>query len=473
MKNKFLVFVYFLLALSISSLVIVESIFAQADSSRGKLSASNYGHMMTEAFDFIKRNYVEPVDDEAVFEGALKGMFQALGDPYSQYLTRKDLEEISKTTEGNYVGIGVTITKKDASKGGDNLDPGLSYVKILTPFEEGPAYRAGIRSGDYITAVDDKSASLMTVEQVVELLRGQEGTKVKVSILRGKDLKLEFELVREKLDIQTVKSDIIGKDVGYIRIVSFNPNTGNYFRKALEKLKSHDIKSLILDLRLNTGGFLKDAIKIADDILVEGTIVSTKARDAKTPFEYKASPEYLVPLDMKIVALIDKHSASASEVLVGALKDHQRAYVVGEKSYGKGVIQNVIPFHTGGFKITNSKYYTPSGQSIHNIGIKPDLEIVSKDFSGEEVALYKEIFDKDLIGHFLKDRKAITEAEIDDFIDNLVKQHENYNVDKDFLGQYVLNKFYQDTNREALVYNLHYDKVLRASYEYLIKETNN
>ncbi|UER67539.1 S41 family peptidase [Borrelia sp. BU AG58] len=472
MRNKFLAFVYFLLAFGISSLVIVESIFAQVGSSGSKLSASNYGHMMTEAFDFIKRNYVEPVDDEAVFEGALKGMFQALGDPYSQYLTRKDLEEISKTTEGNYVGIGVTITKKDSSAS-SNLDHGVPYVKILTPFEEGPAYRAGIRSGDYITAIDGKSASLMTVEQVVELLRGTEGTKVKVSILRGKDLKLDFELIREKLDIKTVKYDVIGKDVGYIRIVSFNPNTNSYFRKALEKLKSQNIKSLILDLRLNTGGFLKDAIKIADDILTEGIIVSTKARDARVPFEYKASSEYLVPLDMKIVALIDKHSASASEVLVGALKDHQRAYVVGEKSYGKGVIQNVIPFHTGGFKITNSKYYTPSGQSIHNVGIKPDLEIVSKDFSEEEVAVYKEIFDKDLIGNFLKDRKTITETEIDGFIDNLVRQHSSYNVDRDFLGQYVLNRFYQDTNQEALIYNLHYDKALKASYEYLMREVGN
>ncbi|AYE36735.1 peptidase S41 [Borrelia turcica IST7] len=471
MKKKFLIFVCFLLALSMSSLVVVESIFAQSDSSRGKLSASNYGHMMTEAFDFIKRNYVEPVDDEAVFEGALKGMFQALDDPYSQYLTKKDLEEISKTTEGNYVGIGVTITKKDSTKG-SNLEPN-SYVKILTPFEEGPAYKAGIRSGDYITAVDGKSASAMTVEQVVELLRGKEGTKVKVSILRGKDLKLEFELIREKLDIQTIKYDVIKEDVGYIRIVSFNPNTNSYFRKALEKLKSHNIKSLILDLRLNTGGFLKDAIKIADDILTEGIIVSTRTRDAKAPFEYKANSECLVPLDMKIVALIDKHSASASEVLVGALKDHKRAYVIGEKSYGKGVIQNVIPFHTGGFKITNSKYYTPSGQSIHNIGIKPDLEIVSKDFSEEEVLAYKEIFDKDLIGHFLKDRKTITETEIDNFIDNLVKGHANYNVDKDFLGQYVLTKFYQDTNQEAPIYNLHYDKALRASYEYLLNETKN
>ena len=171
--------------------MLLESIFAQTDSTRGKLSASNYGHMMTEAFDFIKRNYVEPVDDEAVFEGALKGVFQALDDPYSQYLT-KDLEEISKTTEGIMLELGLLLPKRSTK--GSNLEPNVSYVKILTPFEEGPAYKAGIRSGDYITAVDGKSASAMTVEQVVELLRGKEGTKVKVSILRGKDLKLNLNL---------------------------------------------------------------------------------------------------------------------------------------------------------------------------------------------------------------------------------------------------------------------------------------
>ncbi|AWG42742.1 peptidase S41 [Candidatus Borreliella tachyglossi] len=473
MKKKFLIFAYSLLAFSISSLVIVESIFAQADSSKARLSASNYGQMMMEAFDFIKRNYVEPVNDEAIFEGALKGMFQALGDPYSQYLTKKDLEEISKTTEGNYVGIGVAIVKKNDSQKTENLEPGASYVMIATSFEEGPAYKAGIRPGDYIVAVDGKSATSMTVEQIVELLRGKVGTKVKVSILRGKDLKLEFELAREKLDIQTIKYDVIKQDVGYIRILSFNPNTNIYFRKALDKLKSQNIKSLILDLRLNTGGFLKDAIEIADDILEKGIIVSTKARDSKAPFEYKASSNHLVPLDMKIVALIDKNSASASEVLVGALKDNKRAYVIGEKSYGKGVIQNVVPFHTGGFKITNSKYYTPSGQSIHNIGIKPDLEIVVQDLSEAEALVYKEIFDKRLVEDFLKGKKSITESEIDAFMDNLDHEHANYAIDRDFLGQYVLAKFYQNTNQEVPIYNLHYDKALRAAYEYLLGGAKN
>ncbi len=189
MKNKFLICVYFLLTLGISSLVIVESIFA-FDESNNKLSRSNYEQMMIQAFEFVKENYVDPVSDEVIFEGALKGIFQSLGDPYSQYLTKKDLEEISKTTVGDYVGIGISIIKKmhsqDKQDKAKDFDPNSACVSIVTPFEGGPAYKAGIKSGDCITAVDGKSVYSMEVDQVVDLLKGKEGTKVKVSILRGK-----------------------------------------------------------------------------------------------------------------------------------------------------------------------------------------------------------------------------------------------------------------------------------------------
>ncbi|WNZ66579.1 S41 family peptidase [Borreliella garinii] len=475
MKNKFLICMYFLLTLIISSLVIVESIFA-ADESNNKLSRSSYEQMMIQAFEFVRENYVEPVNDEVIFEGALKGIFQALGDPYSQYLAKKDLEEISKTTVGDYVGIGISIIKKmhsqDKQDKAKNLDPNSSCVSIVTPFEGGPAYKAGIKSGDCITAVDGKSVSSMEVDQVVDRLKGKEGTKVKVSILRGKDLTLDFELTREKIEIQTIKYDVINQDIGYIRIVSFNPHTSVDFSKALDNLKNRNIKSLILDLRLNTGGYFQAAIKMADDILSKGTIVSTKSRNSSKPIDYKASSKQILPSDIKIVALIDRSSASASEVFVGALKDNKRAYIIGEKSYGKGVIQHVVPFYTGGFKITSSKYYTPSGKSIHKVGIEPDLEIKSPDFSEEEAVIYKEIFDKKLIEGFLKGKKSITEQEIDFFVENLVKENPKYKIDKEFLGKYVFFNYYQDNNKELPIYNLHYDKTLKAACEYLSKLGN-
>ncbi|EED29997.1 S41 family peptidase [Borreliella garinii] len=475
MKNKFLICMYFLLTLIISSLVIVESIFA-ADESNNKLSRSSYEQMMIQAFEFVRENYVEPVNDEVIFEGALKGIFQALGDPYSQYLAKKDLEEISKTTVGDYVGIGISIIKKmhsqDKQDKTKNLDPNSSCVSIVTPFEGGPAYKAGIKSGDCITAVDGKSVSSMEVDQVVDRLKGKEGTKVKVSILRGKDLTLDFELTREKIEIQTIKYDVINQDIGYIRIVSFNPHTSVDFSKALDNLKNRNIKSLILDLRLNTGGYFQAAIKMADDILSKGTIVSTKSRNSSKPIDYKASSKQILPSDIKIVALIDRSSASASEVFVGALKDNKRAYIIGEKSYGKGVIQHVVPFYTGGFKITSSKYYTPSGKSIHKVGIEPDLEIKSPDFSEEEAVIYKEIFDKKLIEGFLKGKKSITEQEIDFFVENLVKENPKYKIDKEFLGKYVFFNYYQDNNKELPIYNLHYDKTLKAACEYLSKLGN-
>ncbi|WKC90745.1 S41 family peptidase [Borreliella carolinensis] len=474
MKNKFLICVYFLLTLGISSLVIVESIFA-FDESNNKLSRSNYEQMMIQAFEFVKENYVDPVSDEVIFEGALKGIFQALDDPYSQYLTKKDLEEISKTTVGDYVGIGISIIKKMHSQDKNeakNLDPNSACVSIVTPFEGGPAYKAGIKSGDCITAVDGKSVYSMEVDKVVDLLKGKEGTKVKVSILRGKNLTLDFELTREKIEIQTIKYDVINSDIGYIRIVSFNPHTSVDFRKALDILKNKNIKSLILDLRLNTGGYFQAAIKMADDILSKGIIVSTKSRNSSKPIDYKASSKQVLPANIKIVALIDRSSASASEVFVGALKDNKRAYIIGEKSYGKGLIQHVIPFYTGGFKITSSKYYTPSGKSIHKVGIAPDLEIKSPDFSEEEALIYKEIFDKKLIEGFLKGKKSITEQEIDVFVENLVKENPKYKIDKEFLGKYVFFNYYQDNNKELPIYNLHYDKVLKTACEYLSKLGN-
>ncbi|WNY64909.1 S41 family peptidase [Borreliella carolinensis] len=474
MKNKFLICVYFLLTLGISSLVIVESIFA-FDESNNKLSRSNYEQMMIQAFEFVKENYVDPVSDEAIFEGALKGIFQALDDPYSQYLTKKDLEEISKTTVGDYVGIGISIIKKMHSQDKNeakNLDPNSACVSIVTPFEGGPAYKAGIKSGDCITAVDGKSVYSMEVDKVVDLLKGKEGTKVKVSILRGKNLTLDFELTREKIEIQTIKYDVINSDIGYIRIVSFNPHTSVDFRKALDILKNKNIKSLILDLRLNTGGYFQAAIKMADDILSKGIIVSTKSRNSSKPIDYKASSKQVLPANIKIVALIDRSSASASEVFVGALKDNKRAYIIGEKSYGKGLIQHVVPFYTGGFKITSSKYYTPSGKSIHKVGIAPDLEIKSPDFSEEEALIYKEIFDKKLIEGFLKGKKSITEQEIDVFVENLVKENPKYKIDKEFLGKYVFFNYYQDNNKELPIYNLHYDKVLKTACEYLSKLGN-
>lgn len=476
MKNKFLICVYFLLTLGISSLVIVESIFASDESNSNKLSRSNYEQMMIQAFEFVKENYVDPVNDEVIFEGALKGIFQALDDPYSQYLTKKDLEEISKTTVGDYVGIGISIIKKmhsqDKQDKTKDLNTNNACVAIVTPFEGGPAYKAGIKSGDCIIAVDDKSVSSMEVDQVVDLLKGKEGTKVKVSILRGKNLTLDFALTREKIEIQTIKYDVINSDIGYIRIISFNPHTSEAFSKALDNLKNKNIKSLILDLRLNTGGYFQAAIKMADNILSKGTIVSTKSRNSSKPIDYRASSKQILPSDIKIVALIDRSSASASEVFVGALKDNKRAYIIGEKSYGKGLIQHVVPFYTGGFKITSSKYYTPSGKSIHKVGIEPDLEIKSPDFSEEEALIYKEIFDKKLIESFLKDKKSITEQEIDFFVDNLVKENPKYKIDKEFLGKYVFFNYYQDNNKELPIYNLHYDKVLKAACEYLSKLGN-
>ncbi|MBA4803462.1 MAG: S41 family peptidase [Brevundimonas sp.] len=313
----------------------------------------------------VEQAYVVPVDDKKLIEAALQGMMGAL-DPHSNYLPPTDYSELRERTEGQYSGVGLTIT----AEGG--------LVKIISPMDGGPAARAGVQAGDVISAIDGQSASGLTVSQVSEKLRGAVGTSVNVTFLRDGEEPREVVLTREVIKIESVSGRVEG-EFGYLRVSTFNENTGRELEETIARLKGENpaIKGWVLDLRNNGGGLLDAAIAVSDAFLERGEIVSQRGRKPEQIQHYFARPGDLTG-GAPVVVLINYGSASASEIVAGALKDHERATIVGLTSFGKGSVQTVIPLRggaDGALSITTARYYTPSGSSIQKIGIEPDLEV--------------------------------------------------------------------------------------------------
>lgn len=317
----------------------------------------------------VEQAYVVPVDDKKLIEAALQGMMGAL-DPHSNYLPPEGYGDLRERTEGHYSGVGLTIS----SEGG--------LVKIISPMDGGPAARAGVNAGDVISAIDGQSASGLTVSQVSDKLRGAVGTTVKVTFLRDGEEPREVTLTREVIRIESVTGRV-ESEFGYLRVSTFNENTGRELSETIAKLKTENpaLKGYVLDLRNNGGGLLDAAIAVSDAFLERGEIVSQRGRKPDQIQRYAATAGDLTN-GLPLVVLINYGSASASEIVAGALKDHQRATVVGLTSFGKGSVQTVIPLRNGAdgaLSITTARYYTPSGASIQKIGIEPDLEVARSE----------------------------------------------------------------------------------------------
>jgi len=313
----------------------------------------------------IEQAYVVPVDNKKLIEAALAGMMTAL-DPHSNYLPPEGFEDLQERTSGEYSGVGLTIT----AEGG--------LVKVISPMDDSPAARAGVMAGDVISAIEGQNASGLTVTQVSEKLRGAMGTSVTVTFLRDGEEPREVTLTREVIKVESVTSRMEG-DFGYLRISTFNENTGRELTTAIEKIKRDHpgVKGFVLDLRNNGGGLLTAAIDVSDAFLERGEIVSQRGRKPDQIERYAARPGDLTG-GLPLVVLINYGSASASEIVAGALKDQERATLVGLTSFGKGSVQTVIPLgggRDGALSITTARYYTPSGASIQKIGIEPDLEV--------------------------------------------------------------------------------------------------
>lgn len=322
---------------------------------------------------YIKNHYLRDVSDEQFFEGQLKGTVEALEDPYSEYFSPEEMTQFMEATKGKFFGIGVQV-----GPGEDNL------ITVISPIKGSPAEMAGIKAGDKIISVNGKEYMANEMEEAIKHIKGDKGTSVKLGILSMNDSQpglKEVEVERDEIKMDSILYKKIEDDFGYIGITQFEESTGEDFEKALLDLEKQSIKGLILDLRGNPGGILDEAVVISDLLLPEGNIVSAKDKSGDEIFRYNSEKSQI---KVPIVVLINKGSASASEIVAGALKDNKRATLVGEKSYGKGVVQTLIPIPGGaGLKLTTSEYFTPSGVNIDGKGIKPHVKVeLPKDIKG-------------------------------------------------------------------------------------------
>ncbi len=317
-----------------------------------------------EVLEKINKEYVDEINQSESMDSAINGLLQSL-DPYSAYMSPEIFNEMQTETSGEFGGLGIEVS----------MESGV--VKVISPIDDTPASKAGIKAGDYIVKINNNQVQGKSLSEAVDLMRGPVGSSIELTIRRrGEKKALTFNIIREIIQIKSVKADLLEKNIGYIRLTSFNENSGEQIKKEIENFeKNKDVNAYILDLRNNPGGLLSQAIKISDFFLNDGEIVSTKSRKKSENRKWFAKKGDLTN-GKTIIVLINYGSASASEILAGALKDHKRAILLGENSYGKGSVQSIIPLkNNGAIRLTVAKYYLPSGKSISEVGVSPDIEV--------------------------------------------------------------------------------------------------
>ncbi len=321
-----------------------------------------------EVLEKIDKEYVDEIDQSTSMDSAINGLLQSL-DPYSAYMSPEIFDEMQTETSGKFGGLGIEVS----------MESGV--VKVISPIDDTPASKAGIKAGDYIVKINDVQVQGKSLSEAVDLMRGPVGSGIELTVRRiGKKKALTFNIIREIIQIRSVKADVLDNNIGYIRLTSFNENSDTQIKKQIKKFEKNDnIKYYILDLRNNPGGLLSQAIRISDFFLENGEIVSTKSRKASENRKWFANKGDLIK-GKSLIVLINYGSASASEIVAGALKDHKRAILLGENSYGKGSVQSIIPLkNNGAIRLTIAKYYLPSGKSISEVGVLPDIEIVEEN----------------------------------------------------------------------------------------------
>jgi carboxyl-terminal processing protease len=326
-------------------------------------------NLFGDIFERVRAHYVEKPDDSKLVESAINGMLNGL-DPHSSYMDPKSFRDMQVQTRGEFGGLGIEVTMEDG------------LVKVVAPIDETPAAKAGVLAGDVITHLDDEAVQGLTLNQAVEKMRGQVNTKIRLKVMRkGADKPIEITIVRDIIRVRSVRSRVEGEDVGYIRLTQFNEQTTDGLKKALadiaEKIPQEKLRGYIIDMRNNPGGLLDQAISVSDAFLERGEIVSTRGRDADETQRFNARSGDLAK-NKPIIILINGGSASASEIVAGALQDHKRATLIGSRSFGKGSVQTIIPLGSGNgaLRLTTARYYTPSGKSIQAKGIIPDIEVL-------------------------------------------------------------------------------------------------
>lgn len=453
LKRKFNLFFSFL-AISIFS----SQCFAQSSTNSSSSKKFAYLNKFDSMFQFVLQNYVDEVDPKVLYEGAMKGMMDSLGDPYTSYLDEETIRDLSDTTNGSFGGVGLSISKPIESKPNKP-----AYVEVASPIEDTPGAKSGILAGDYIIEIDGEPTESMTMDEVLGHLRGKIGESVKVTVLRGKNLKFSVELVRALIEIPTVKYGMIGS-TGYMRLIQFTPDIPERVQDAIDSFKKDkNFKNLIIDLRDNPGGLITSAVSVADKFIDEGPIVTTKSRLDFENSVYKASKNKTELRDVPIVVLINQGSASASEIVAGALKDNHLAYLVGAKSYGKGSVQQVIPLGANEeVKMTVARYYTPSDTNIDKVGIQPDKEVLYPKLTEDDEKNYSALLDANVVVNYVEEHPEMTEAEIAAYAEELQKE---YNLDARLLRRII--RIQVNRTKPTALYDLDYDIQLNAALDLL------
>ena len=463
MKSRPLILILTTIAVAVIALMALGNPVLTAEVNTAE--TQEYLNMFNFLFRYVQENYVDEKDTEELYQGAVKGLFESLGDPYSVYLTKSDMTLLKNTTTGRFGGVGLIISKPDPAL---ELEPTPRrpypwYVEVVSPIEGAPAYKAGIHAGDYITAIEGESTEELTLDEVVDTLKGTPGTQVEVSILRQKTINFKVTITRAIIEVPTMKKDMIGS-IGYLRIIDWTPYTDDRIKDAFQYFRENNFTALIVDVRGNPGGLLDSVVSVADQFLSSGTIVSTRSRIPNENKVFSADPELELPASMPVVVLVDKGSASASEIFAGAMKDTGRGYLIGETTYGKGSVQWVREFGETGFKLTIARYYTPSGVSVDQVGVEPDLVIEPDELSEAEQESLQKIFENNMIVNFVNTNPEEKVAVVDAFIKDLHQQGISL-TDRDL--RFLVRSEYNRRMDFPPVYDLEFDKVLKRSVSLL------
>ena len=447
--------------------IIENTISEPLKESNGERSISEILYSLSNVYALLDRYYLYEIDNEEMAQNLLSAMIASLGDKYSYYVKAEDMSEYEEQYTGEYVGIGTYVSKMNPIYADIN-DPSTWMLEIVSPFPGGPADRAGLRANDMISSINGESVFSLNATEASRLLRGKEGEAMTLNVYRDGN-EFELTLTPEHVITPNLAYDVIYDDVGYLHLYTFNESSASSASDAIKDMKKRGIKSLIIDLRNNGGGTVDTCQEITDMFLSEGAIVSVKYKEGSgiQDSTYYADRSTLLDKDIPIVILVNGGTASASEIMTAALKENGRATVIGSQTFGKGIIQSVIPYNGGFICFTDATYYTPSGESIHEVGIKPDIIMEEREYTEEELKSYEEFLYTDKIDKFIEENPEYSKENIKRFVEENISS----GVPEDLLSLLLRNEYYyrMDYDKRPVVI-VDYDDVLQEALKLLEKE---
>lgn len=446
--------------------VAVPDVSAQSASSSSD-DGRRYSQLLQNIYQFILQNYVDEVDPALLYEGAMKGMFNILGDPHSIFLDEPMLSDLMRETDGTYAGVGLYISKPVQEQGSADGEP--VYVEVVSPIEDTPAWQAGVLPGDLIIKIDGQNTAELSVDEASARIRGPAGSTVKLSFRRGRSYEFDLEFTRATIEIPAIKTGIIdreGKRIAYLRIIEWMPQTVDRVKDALGELQKAGAGYIIVDVRSNPGGLLSSVVDVSDLFMDSGVIVSTKGRNPQENFEYIADKALALPAQLPMVVLVNQGSASASEIFAGAMKDIRRALLLGEKTYGKGSVQQVFPLSSTGFKLTMARYYTPSGVNIDKAGIEPDILVPDLSFTDEQLESLEKLYASGLVRQFAEDNPAASVLERKVRTGEILQM--GFDLPFDFVDRLLRDEL--ERTKTAPVFDLEFDTQLNKAIDTILSD---